>query len=412
MTLLPSLKKPLAAVILCSLIFGALSADTDFEPTEDGLYAVFTTSEGEFTAKLHYDLAPITVANFVGLAEGSVLRWDDEDKVPIGGPFYEGTIFHRVIDEFIIQGGDPDGDGFGGPGYPIPDEIAPSLSHDRAGILSMAKSGPNSAGSQFFITLNSGLDNNGNQNPYPTPLDGEHAIFGEIIEGLDNVEAIGDVPVNSADKPTADVVLLKVTIIREGEDAASFDPRDYDVPNVFYPETEFDLEGANKTATFARKDYANYYIRQSTDLEDWELDDESVTAGYGLPESHEIDITEDIEDEGASFLRIMEVTNTHTVDAEGIELSLELESNPNLTINFGEEFGGTYTFGESEGNLAGYTWYPLVDRDQVRVGLYEIQTQMQIYLTWTSETGGEVFARVIYPQEFNLTGTFTVSQTD
>lgn len=400
MKLLSSLKFSSLALVLTALSHATHAVGTEFTPSEDGLFAVFTTNQGEFTAKLYFDQAPITVANFVGLAEGSVLRWDEDEKEPVWGPYYDGVIFHRVIDEFVIQGGDPTGTGTGGPGYPIPDEIVPGLSHDRAGILSMAKSGANTGGSQFFITLDAGAGN------FPTHLDGNHSIFGEIVAGLDNVEAIGDVPVDTSNKPTTDVIIETITILRVGDAAASFNPRDYDVPNVFFPEIDFDP--AAQAASFSRKKYASYYIRQSTDLVDWELD-ESVVADLEAPDTHELDLSSDFANNEQSFLRVSEVTNVHSLDAVGTEITLSLEANDDIAIKIEEDFSGTYTFGDSEGSLAGYIWYPLVDRDQLYIGFLELNTQMQVYLTWTSETEGTVFARVTYPNTFNLTGTFTAN---
>lgn len=167
-------------------------------------FARFDTTEGTFTVRFFDELAPRTVANFVGLAEGTK-EWIDPatGERRIGTPFYDGLIFHRVIDGFMIQGGDPLGQGIGGPGYRFADEFHPSLRHDRAGIVSMANAGPNTNGSQFFITL------------APTPhLDDRHSVFGEVVDGLDVVRKIGKVPTGPRDRPLTDVVIRKVTIER------------------------------------------------------------------------------------------------------------------------------------------------------------------------------------------------------
>ena len=170
---------------------------------EPGTYAHFDTSEGKFTVRLFEKEAPKTVANFVGLAEGS-REWQD----PASGerkqaPFYDGVIFHRIIDGFMIQGGDRLGQGTGGPGYKFADEFHPSLRHSKAGILSMANAGPNTNGSQFFITLG------------PTPhLDNRHSVFGEVVKGLDIVKKIGAVKTGRQDRPLTPVVMNRVTIER------------------------------------------------------------------------------------------------------------------------------------------------------------------------------------------------------
>ena len=144
------------------------------------LLAHFTTSEGNFTARLFDAEAPTTVANFAGLADGSKEWTDPRSGRKVSQPYFNGTVFHRVIDGFMIQGGDPLGQGTGGPGFNFADEFHPRLRHSKAGILSMANRGPNTNGGQFFITLAA------------TPwLDDKHSVFGEIVEGMDVVGKIG-----------------------------------------------------------------------------------------------------------------------------------------------------------------------------------------------------------------------------
>ena len=146
----------------------------------------FETNHGTFTAEMFEDVAPKTAGNFLALVRKG---------------YYDGIIFHRVIEGFMIQGGDPTGTGRGGPGYTIPDEFAPGLKHDAEGVFSMANAGPNSGGSQFFITLAA------------TPwLDGKHAIFGKVVEGMDVVREIGRVKTSAGDRPAEDVVMEKVMV--------------------------------------------------------------------------------------------------------------------------------------------------------------------------------------------------------
>lgn len=155
------------------------------------MIATMKTSLGEIKIQLYTDKAPKTVANFVGLAEGT----------KTGKPFYNGIIFHRVIKDFMIQGGDPNGTGTGGPGYKFEDEIDPSLTFDAPGILAMANSGPNTNGSQFFITT------------VPTTwLNGKHTIFGKVIAGMDIVDKIQNVKVDGNDKPVTPVTILSISI--------------------------------------------------------------------------------------------------------------------------------------------------------------------------------------------------------
>jgi peptidyl-prolyl cis-trans isomerase A (cyclophilin A) len=166
-------------------------------------FAKFSTTEGDFKVRLYDDKAPKTVANFVGLVEGTQEWTDPKTREKVTRPFYNGLIFHRVIDGFMLQGGCPMGSGIGGPGYQFADEFGPGLKHDRPGMLSMANAGPNTNGSQFFVTL------------VPTPwLDNKHAIFGEVVEGLDIVQKIGKAQTGRNDRPTKDIVMNSVTIER------------------------------------------------------------------------------------------------------------------------------------------------------------------------------------------------------
>ena len=170
---------------------------------QPGTYAQFDTTEGSFTIRLFDKEAPKTVANFVGLAEGTREWKDPKTSETKTGPFYEGVAFHRVIKGFMIQGGDRLGTGTGGPGYKFADEFHPTLRHSKAGILSMANAGPNTNGSQFFITLG------------PTPhLDNRHSVFGEVVEGMNVVEKIGSVATGGQDRPVKPVVINNVTIKR------------------------------------------------------------------------------------------------------------------------------------------------------------------------------------------------------
>ena len=179
----------------------ALAAET---PEKKGpVYATLKTSMGDIVIQLFDDKAPKTVANFVGLASGTKEWLDPKTGEKVKRPLYNGTIFHRVIPGFMIQGGDPLGNGRGGPGYTFEDEFHPDLRHSKAGILSMANAGPNTNGSQFFITHQA------------TPnLDGRHSVFGEVVKGQEVVVAIGNVSRDPRDRPIKDVVLKEIIITR------------------------------------------------------------------------------------------------------------------------------------------------------------------------------------------------------
>ena len=174
----------------------------EYSSLKDGLYAQMETSKGNMTIELFEHEAPLTVANFVGLAEGT-----KENKAkPLGTPYYDGIVFHRVIKDFMIQGGDPDGKGTGGPGYDFADEFFSDKKHDKKGILSMANAGPATNGSQFFIT------------EVPTPwLDGKHTIFGQVIDGMDVIDTIANVKKGPQDRPMEDIKINHVYIIKKGD---------------------------------------------------------------------------------------------------------------------------------------------------------------------------------------------------
>ncbi|MFY1046330.1 peptidylprolyl isomerase [Chryseobacterium sp. GP-SGM7] len=178
-----------------------------YEGLKDGLYANIQTTKGNMIVKFEDKKSPVTVANFIGLAEGKI---DNKSKAK-GVPFYDGTIFHRVIKDFMIQGGDPKGTGAGDPGYKFEDEKN-DLKHTGKGILSMANSGPNTNGSQFFIT------------EVATPwLDGRHTIFGSVVNGTETIDAIAAVEKGAQDKPKTDIVLEKVSIFSKGDEYKNYD---------------------------------------------------------------------------------------------------------------------------------------------------------------------------------------------
>lgn len=187
-------------VLILSLTLG--SCQNKYPDLEEGIYAEFITSKGDFVAKLHHEQAPLTVSNFIDLAEGNN---EMVDSIYKGKKFYNGLVFHRVIKDFMIQGGDPLGTGSGNPGYKFPDETTQELQHTGKGILSMANSGPGTNGSQFFITLK--------ETPW---LNGKHTVFGEIAIGQDIVDTIGLVEVEAGSKPVEPVTMLEVNIITVG----------------------------------------------------------------------------------------------------------------------------------------------------------------------------------------------------
>jgi peptidyl-prolyl cis-trans isomerase A (cyclophilin A) len=187
-------------ILLLSVAFG-ISGET--QDKKGPVFATLKTSQGDIVVQLFEDKAPKTVANFVALATGAKEWTDPKTREKVKRPLYNGTVFHRVIPGFMIQGGDPLGNGTGGPGYRFEDEFHPELKHSKPGILSMANAGPNSNGSQFFITNKA------------TPwLDGKHSVFGEVVKGQNVVDDIANVSRDPRDRPIKDVIIQEVIISR------------------------------------------------------------------------------------------------------------------------------------------------------------------------------------------------------
>lgn len=204
----------MTAVLIAGMLSACSSQNSvvingEEQELQDGVYAHLNTTLGDILIKLEDEKAPLTTANFVALAEGNHPEVSAEFT---GKPFYNGLIFHRVIPNFMIQGGDPQGSGMGGPGYKFDQEIDPSLSHKK-GVISMANSGPNTNGSQFFITVA--------ETPH---LDGGYNVFGQVVAGQEVADAISNVERNRSDRPNVDVVMNTVTIIRKGS------AKNYDAP--------------------------------------------------------------------------------------------------------------------------------------------------------------------------------------
>lgn len=245
--------------LLLTLAFSLISCKEEYPELEDGMYAEFNTSMGPIVAELYFEETPMTVASFVSLAEGTSKMVDSTYE---GKKYYEGLIFHRVIDGFMIQGGDPTGTGSGGPGYKYPDEFVDSLSHDSKGVLSMANAGPGTNGSQFFITL-----------APVQQLDGKHTVFGKIVKGQDVVDSIGKTETGQRDRPVKDVVMNEVNIIRKGSAAKNFD-----APKVF--ESELAAIEAEKEAE--AKKMEEMAQKKAEEFEALEAEADSLDSGLKI----------------------------------------------------------------------------------------------------------------------------------
>jgi len=212
-------------LFLMVLAIALTNCKSQYAELGDGMFADIKTNKGDIIVKLEYEQTPITVANFVTLAEGTSPFVSDNYK---GKKYYDGTTFHRVMKDFMIQGGDPLGNGTGNPGYKFADELTDSLRHDKKGILSMGNSGFATNGSQFFITHKAapwldGYDENGFLKQCKNPRVSCHTVFGEVIEGLAVVDSIANVKVEDQNKPVTPVTMNTIAIINNGKDAKKFD---------------------------------------------------------------------------------------------------------------------------------------------------------------------------------------------
>ncbi len=375
---------------------------------DDGLYAVFHTSMGSFTSQLYYADAPMTVANFVGLAEGTQAWMDMETGAVRTDPFYDGLIFHRVITNFMSQAGSRNQMGTDGPGYRFPDEIPNGRFHDQAGVLSMANSGFHSNGSQFFITAG------------PTPnLDGVHTVFGQVISGQTVVDSINQVTVNTNNRPLVDVTIGSIDILRIGEVANSFDASDM-LPVVGEGRLE-DIQRSGETLHlgFDAQENHQYYLRESFDLVDWSLAGDPQYAHQFQGETGSFTITNLSNQAFYSLTQLKYPGNDYShesIDGKIIEF---LFTNPDdlagLSIQYliGSELGNEVVV---NGQPAGIIW----DRFYERL-LYPHQAQFLVIhlglpridyrLNFESPTNGS-FTGFIYfqPRENQAQGTFTISQ--
>ncbi len=232
-------------LIAASPYFFRVKVDPPTDVMVDGIYARITTNHGAMLAKLEYEKVPLIVANFVGLAEGTMFYSKDPQAFPVdpeGKPYYDGLIFHRVIKDFMIQGGCPLGNGTGNPSYWLPDQFHPDLKHDGSGILSMANSGEHTNGSQFFIThaATPWLD-------FTDIRAGNHSVFGKVVDGLDAVDRIANVAVSGPNKPRTDVVIESVRIIRVGEKAEAFEATEASIDQMLRDIAERQMEEIQAT---------------------------------------------------------------------------------------------------------------------------------------------------------------------
>ena len=382
-------------LILLSLLGGSVfrvSAQTN------GIFADFVTSKGNFTCQLYYTNAPKAVANFIGLATGQRAWLDMPTGRVRNDPFYNGLKFHRVIPNFMIQGGSPNGKGTDGPGYVFPDEFSSSLKHDSPGVLSMANSGPKSNGSQFFITVE------------PTSwLDNVHTIFGRVVAGMDVVNAISQVATSTNAVPLTNVVIQQVNIRRVGAAAQAFNINSQGLPIVTNSLLGIAKQGSNLSLSFSNCPFAHNTLYLSTNLTSWT----SAKLGieFAVPETNRV---VDLTDVPTKFYRLAQVQYASTTfcpkNLQNRTLTLTFSGGLVLTNRFDGVSSGTYGHtGGGTGTITGYAWSQEPYRGRLWSIRYSDFYPMTLQFDFSSSTNG-LFGggATVGTNDVSVYGTFTL----
>lgn len=395
-----------SAGVMAALLMTAVST---FAQYTNGIYAEFTTSMGSFTCRLEHALAPKTVANFIGLATGERAWLDETTGVVQHRPLYQNLIFHRVASNFVIQSGSPTGLRTGGPGYQFVDELTPALRHDGPGVLSMANSGPDSNGSQFFITVVARAQ-----------LDNVHSVFGRLYGGASVVQAINQVPTDASERPLTNVGLQAVTIRRVGAEAEAFDIHAQGLPSVTNLNLSIARAGTNVSLTFNNRANVENRLFVSTNLTAWS--EQAWSLETALPDPGVLHRAVSARQQ---FFRLAQTQYPTTlfppVSLLGRTVSLTFTNGAAgvVTINFDANGTGTYSSGNS-GNLLGYSW----SRDPYNGRLWPVafdgplNLDMTLTLNFDRALAGG-FKGTVYPAPFFYTpgnpfqypvsGAFTLS---
>lgn len=374
----------------------------------NGIYAEFNTSMGSFTCRLEYALAPKTVANFIGFATGERAWLSETSGVVRTAPLYNGVIFHRVISNFMNQAGSPTGLGNGGPGYQFVDEFTPSLRHNGFGVLSMANSGPDSNGSQFFITVSS-----------QSQLNDVHSVFGRLYGGSNVVFSINRVATDSNDRPLTNVVLNGVAIRRVGAAAQAFNIHTNGLPLVTNLNLRIARAGTNVSLTFSNRIDSDNRLFTSAGLTSWVQSLMGVETTFPL--------TNAIHRSGSAARQFYRMAQVHyatplypprLVSGRTLNITFTNGASGVLVVAFNSSGAGTYTYnGSSTGSVLGYNWI----QDPYNGKLLPIafagalELDMGLTLNFDRATAGGVKGTVypyFYPNtlfSYPVAGSFTIS---
>jgi peptidyl-prolyl cis-trans isomerase A (cyclophilin A) len=323
----------------------------------NGIFADFTTSLGDFSCELDYTNSPKAVANFVGLATGTRAWLELSTGEVRTNAFFDGLIFFRVSSNLVNQAGSPDNLNTGTPGYSFVDQFSPSLTFNKPWMLAMANSGPDSNGSQFFLTVV----------PY-TPWNNVYAVFGHVVSGTNVVLAINHVPTDENDKPFTNVVIQHVTIRRVGDAAQAFDSNAHGLPIVTNIPLKLALSGGRVSLTYSNRLYADNRFYSASNITSWSQNFLGVE--LTAPSSNSVTVAMDAPQKFFRFAQIQYPASTFAPkNLLGKTLTLAFTSQPTATIVFNNSGGGTFKYAGAQGAVTTYTW----SQDVYRAFLWPIE---------------------------------------
>ena len=368
----------------------------------NGIFADFTTSMGSFTCQLDYTNAPRTTANFIGLATGQRAWLDLPGGRARTDAFYNGLTFHRVIAGFMNQGGSPNGTGSDGPGYALMDEFSSQLVFDSFGVLAMANSGPNSDGSQFFITVA----------PFPSG-NSTYTIFGRVVSGSNVVYAINHVVTDANDKPLTNVVIQEVNIRRVGATAQAFDINAQALPVVTNLSPELASQLGQVSLTFANRQFADNRLYSTTNLTDWTA--ELLGIETGMAATNSVYRTNDCPRKFFRMAQVQYASSTfapETMYGRTLTLTFTNGVTGALTIAFDSSGSGAFSYSlGGAGTVSSYTW----TQDPYRgwlwpIGFSTLVPPLTLTLNFSTATNG-AFTGTAYPNYPFTIGAYSIAGT-
>jgi len=394
--------KPLRLYQLIGILTGLLLASAGrLTAQTNGIFADFTTSMGNFTCQLDFTNAPKTVANFVGLATGQHSWLDLITGRARNDPFYNGLTFHRVIAGFMNQGGSPNGTGNDGPGYAFIDEFSPRLVFTNVGVLAMANSGKNSNGSQFFITTA----------PYPSG-NNTYSIFGQVVSGMNAVNAINAVATDANNKPLTNVVIQQIAIRRVGAVAQAFDINAQGLPIVTNAPIRVGIGAGQVTLTFSNRLYADERFYSATNLsEPWTEDPMGIE--ITAPSVGSLQKTNKVPKQFFRLGQVQYASSTfapRSLNGKTLALVFTNTLTETMTINFNSSGGGTYSFGVyGSGSVTNYSWAQEPYRGFLWPIYFTGLVPMTFELDSSSNTAGGFSGTAYSSFPFSIMGTFSLT---